>query len=290
MKSLQTIANKHIYIKGDNKQIELIILMSLLSSFLLSKHYNDVILYADNISAEIFKNTYYTDIRVIPENVFGRYDATLSKFYAYSDMDTEYIHFDIDYFLFNSNHIQFDEILFAWPESTENIGEIQFQSAYLNVSKGLNTIYKNYPIIQTSFGTNLSVFGVSDKVIKSVSNHFKNILKTTNENIHKIGLLTNAPNPAIEQFIATQFMFEKKYKINWLKKFEQRINWEVDNLNKFEEYHLWKDKHREDINELLLNQIKNLYPELLTKYYIVLENYNKNIVGNIKNFSYIRVL
>jgi hypothetical protein len=264
--------------------------MSLLSSFLLSKHYNDVILYADNISAEIFKNTYYTNIRIVPENVFDRYDATLNKFYAYSDMDTEYIHFDIDYFLFNSNHIQFDEILFAWPESTENIGEYQFQSAYLNVSKKLSAIYKNYPIVQTNCGTNLSVFGVSNGVVKYVSNHFKNILKTTTDNIHKIGLSTNSPNPAIEQFISTQFIFEKKYKINWLKKFEQRIDWEVDNLNKFEEYHLWKDKHIENIKELLLNQIKDLYPEVFIKYEIVLENYNKNIVGNLKNFSYIRVL
>ena len=64
----------------------------------------------------------------------------------------------------------------------------------------------------------------------------------------------------------------------------------MDNLNKFEEYHLWKDKHIENIKELLLNQIKDLYPEVLIKYQIVLENYNKNIVGNLKNFSYIRVL
>ena len=102
MIAVQTLDCYNLYKRNDINSIRLQLTMGLLSSYLLCKHYDKVILYCDERTAEILKDSFYTEIRLLPNHILADYGyGTLAKLYTYSNVEEEYIHFDIDYFLFN---------------------------------------------------------------------------------------------------------------------------------------------------------------------------------------------
>ena len=101
MIAVQTLNLHNYYIKNNTTAIRLQLTMCLISSYLLTKHYDKVILYADKKTAEILTDSYYNEIRILPTNILVNAGyGTLAKLYTYSNVEEEYIHFDIDYFLF----------------------------------------------------------------------------------------------------------------------------------------------------------------------------------------------
>jgi hypothetical protein len=100
------------------------------SSYLLRKHYEKVILYADERTAKILSDSYYTEIRILPTDTLVKYGyGTLAKLYTYGNVEEEYIHFDIDYFLFNKIELE-NKILCSYLETKEKCGELAFETAY----------------------------------------------------------------------------------------------------------------------------------------------------------------
>ena len=66
MIAVQTLNLQKYYEKNNTDEIKLQLTMSIISSYLLRKHYDRVILYADKKTAETLSDTYYTEIRILP--------------------------------------------------------------------------------------------------------------------------------------------------------------------------------------------------------------------------------
>jgi hypothetical protein len=69
MIAVQTLNLYKYYDSGDTNSIRLQLIMLMLSSYLLRKHYDRVILYTDKRTAEMLSDSYYTEIRLLPNDI-----------------------------------------------------------------------------------------------------------------------------------------------------------------------------------------------------------------------------
>lgn len=300
MVAVQTLNLYKYYNNSDEYSIRLHLIMSLLSSYLLRKQYDNVILYCDKKTAETLSDSYYTEIRILPNDTLTKYGyGTLSKLYTYSNIEDEYIHFDIDYFLFNKIELD-DAILCGYSETREKCGEHPFNLGYSGLIDKLKQNYDDFGfnIVDENYAMNVCVFGVPIRYHKEVTEYFKRLDEYTQQNIESIVSTYSTEAPphwAIEQYIPAQFFLENGFKIKELNEYENvlvkgdrgyiriyemktfsnianfRIN-DIDiksSLTKYMEentgHHLWVSKKVTGIDELLINVIKNVYSDLYEK-------------------------
>jgi hypothetical protein len=306
MIAVQTLNLYKYYNNGDDQTIKLQLLMSLTSSYLLRKHYDRVILYSDKKTAETLSNSYYTEIRILPNDILAKHNyGTLSKLYTYSNVEEEYIHFDIDYFLFKKIELK-DEILCSYSETKEKCGEHPFTLGYIGLIEKLKLNYGEFGfnVINENYAMNFCVFGVPKKYHDTVTDYFRKINEYTEKNIESIVntyIIEAPPHWAIEQYIPVQFFLENGFKINELNEYENpqikghsghiriyemknfsnianfRIN-DIDIKKLLSEYmdnnvghHLWVSKSVVGIDELLLTVVNEMYPELYEKMNTILD-------------------
>jgi hypothetical protein len=288
--------------------------MSLISSYLLRKHYDKVVLYADKKTAEMISDCYYTEIRILPNNILVECGCgTMVKLFTYSDVEEEYIHFDIDYFLFNKINLE-NEIICGYSETKEKCGKSSFEAHYSSLidKLKLNHGELGFNVINEDYAMNMCVFGVPKIYHKSITEYFKKLNEHSEKNIGIISKsysIDNPPLSAIEQYMPAQYFLEKEYKIKELYEFDNydikghsgyiriynnrtfhnitnfRIK-DIDvktNLSKYIQenigYHLWNSKKMEGIDDLLMIVIAEMYPELEIKINSILE---KNLLIKIK--------
>lgn len=308
----QTLNLYNYYKNNNTDSIRLQLIMALLSSYLLKKHYNRVILYCDEKTAEVLSNSYYTEIRILPNNVLVENGyGTLSKLYTYSNIEEEYIHFDIDYFLFNKIELK-DEIICGYSETREKCGEHAFNLGYSGLIDKLKENYNNFGfnIINENYAMNVCVFGVPNIYHKEVTEYFKRLDKYTQQNIKNIVntyTIDTPPHWAIEQYLPAQFFLENGFSIKELRKYETplikgdrgylriydmkdfsnivnfRIN-DIDikkSLTKYMQenigHHLWVSKKVSGMDGLLVEIIGKIYPELNEKINLIID------IKDIKN-------
>lgn len=88
MIAVQTLNLHKYYEINDTKSLRLQLIMSILSSYLLRKQYDKVLLYCDAKTADILKDSFYTEIRILPNNTFVKYSyGTLAKLFTYSNIE-----------------------------------------------------------------------------------------------------------------------------------------------------------------------------------------------------------
>jgi hypothetical protein len=274
--------------------------MSLLSSYLLKKHYDRVILYCDEKTAGILSGSYYDEIRMLPNNILVENGyGTLSKLFTYSNIEEEYIHFDIDYFLFNKIELK-DEIICGYSETREKCGEHPFNLGYSSLIDKLKLNYNEFGfnIVNENYAMNVCVFGVPAIYHKPITEYFKRLDEYTQQNIERIVNTYSSEAPphwAIEQYLPAQFFLENGFKIKELneyenvlikgdrgylriyemKKFSNIANFRMEDilikksLSKYMQektgHHLWVSKKVAGMDKLLMNIIEEMYPELYQK-------------------------
>ena len=316
MVAVQTLNLHKYYNNEDSYSIRLHLIMSLLSSYLLRKHYNRVILYCDEKTAEILSDSYYTEIRILPNNILVENGyGTLSKLYTYSNIEEEYIHFDIDYFLFNKIELG-NEIICGYSETKEKCGEHPFNLGYIGLIDKLKQNYGDFGfnIVNENYAMNVCVFGVPTIYHKSVTEYFKRLDEYTQQHIESIinTYSTDAPpHWAIEQYLSAQFFLENEFKIKELREYENvlikgdrgyiriydmkdfsnivnfRIK-DIDIKKGLSNYmkanighHLWVSKKVSGMDELLMEIITEMYPELSEKINLTIgikNNKNKRLL------------
>jgi hypothetical protein len=316
MIAAQTLNLYNYYNNDDTYSIRLHLIMSLLSSYLLRKHYDKVILYCDEKTSEILKDSFYTEVRILPNNILTQYGyGTLSKLYSYSNIEEEYIHFDIDYFLFNKLELN-DNLICRHSESREKVGESDFNKAYSGLIEKLKINYTDFGfnVINENYVMNMCVFGVPKNHHTLVCNYFKKLNEYTQQNIETIYNTYSKelpPHWAIEQYIPAQFFLENNIIIEELNDYEnfqirkhfdyirlyEMKNFSLVNSVKLKDvnikqvlanymsknigHHLWISKNVSNVDELLINVIKEMYPELYKKINLILgikENNNKTFI------------
>jgi len=309
MIAVQTLNLHKYYSSNDTSSIRLQLTMSLLSSYLLKKHYGRVILYCDNKTAEILSDSYYTEIRILPNNILVEKGyGTLSKLFTYSNIEEEYIHFDIDYFLFNKIELK-NEIICGYSETREKCGEQQFNLGYSSLIDKLKQNYNEFDfnIVNENYAMNVCVFGVPTIYHKPITEYFKRLDEYTQQNIERIVNTYSAEAPphwAIEQYLPAQFFLKNRFKIKELNEYENVLikgdkgylriyemkefsnitNFRIEDidikksLSKYMQenigHHLWVSKKVAGMAELLTGVIEEMYPELYQKI---------NSILNIKN-------
>lgn len=315
MIAVQTLNLHKYHISGDEYSIKLQLIMSLLSSYLLRKHYDNVILYCDVKTAKILSDSYYTEIRILPNDILVNYNyGTLSKLFTYSNVEEEYIHFDIDYFLFNKLELK-NELICRHSETKEKVGIIDFNKAYSGLIDKLKINYNNFGIniINENYVMNMCVFGVPNSYHKVVTNYFKALNEYTENNIESIVNTYTTDEPphwAIEQYLPAQFFLENKFNIRELNEYENyqiRRNsdyiqlYEMKNfslvgssrikdinikelltsyMNENIGHHLWISKNVGGVDSLLNFAIKEMFPDLYEKINHTLDT---NISSDKKN-------
>ena len=315
MIAAQTL-NLHKYYKNNNiAAIRLQITMAIMSSFLLKKHYDRVILYADKKTAEILSNTYYTEIRILPTDVLVSYGyGTLAKLYTYSNIEEEFIHFDVDYFLFKKVNLN-DEIICSYSENREKCGVSSFEAGYSCLIDKLKVDYQDlgFKIIDEDYAMNMCIFGVPQNYHKSITEYFKKLNEHSEKNIETISnnyTIDYPPLWAIEQYIPAQFFLENNFKINELndydnhhikgqsgylrifnvKTHENIANFRIKDvdikfhLSKYMEenigHHLWNTKNVEGIDDSLRFVAREMFSEL---YEVIINILDKNSLLINKN-------
>lgn len=298
MVSVQTISNTYLYKTGDSNEISLNLLISLLSSYLLKQHFDKVILFADKESAKLYKDTFYTEIRVIDNSPFTKVGyESFSKLFAYSQMEEEFVHVDLDYFMFKNDIVLNNNIVCAWIDTPEKTNIAAYNSTY-NDNVDIfynNNLFIDFKIVDKNISLNKSVYGVSKELIYDVSIHYKKFLNEVIQNIDKIKELSNNAQSVIEQHLPIQFFLEKGYKIDCLKDTDVDIiypygkKWQINDLNKtngpiinnwnnsyleiiksyiksHNSYHMLFGKTANNILYSMEIIIKNLYPEVWDVY------------------------
>lgn len=319
MIAVQTLNLRKYYNNEDNYSIKLQLTMSLLSSYLLRKQYDRVILYCDSKTAEILSDSFYTEIRVLPNDILVNYNyGTLSKLFTYSNVEEEYIHFDIDYFLFNKLELK-NELICRHSETKEKVGIADFGKAYSGLIDKLKINYSKFGfnIINENYVMNMCVFGVPPSYHKIVTDYFKRLNDYTENNIESIFNTYNIDEPphwAIEQYLPAQFFLENNFNIRELNEYENyqiRRNadyiqlYEMKNfslvagarikdinikevlnnyMNKNIGHHLWISKNVGGIDSLLNLVIKEMFVDLYEKMNDILSN---QIISNKKNSTLI---
>lgn len=297
---VQTLNLSKYYNNNDAASIRLQLIMALLSSYLLRKHYDRVILYADKKTADTLKNCYYTEIRILPNDTLIKYGyGTLSKLYTYSNVEEEYIHFDIDYFLFNKIELG-NEILCGYSETREKCGEHAFNLGYSSLIDKLKQNYNDFGfnIINENYVMNVCVFGIPKIYHSMVTDYFKRLDEYTQQHIESIVntyTIDTPPHWAIEQYLPAQFFLENSFSIKELREYETPLikgdkgyiraydmkdfsnisNFRIKDidikksLKKYMQenigHHLWVSKKVTGMDELLMNIIEEMYPELYQK-------------------------
>lgn len=305
MIAVQTLNLYKYYNNEDTYSIRLHLIMSLLSSYLLRKQYDKVILYCDTQTAKTLSNSYYTEIRILPNNILVNHNyGTLSKLYTYSNVEEEYIHFDIDYFLFNKIDLG-NEILCGYSETREKCGEHAFNLGYSGLIDKLKENYNDFGfnVVNENYAMNVCVFGVPTIYHKAVTEYFKRLDKYTQENIENIVntySIEAPPHWAIEQYLSAQYFLENKFKIKELNEYENVLikgdrgyiriyemkeflniaNFRIKDvdiktyLTKYMQenigHHLWVSKKVKGMDDLLLNIIEHMYSELYEKVNLIL--------------------
>ncbi len=312
MIAVQTLDCYTLYKRNDINSIRLQLIMSLISSYLLKKHYDKVVLYCDERTAEILKDSFYTEIRLLPNHTLVKYGyGTLAKLYTYSNVEEEYIHFDIDYFLFQKLELK-NKILCSYSETKEKLNEYTFNKAYTGLVDKLKLNYNDFGfnVINENYAMNMCVFGIPKNYHNIVCDYFKKLDEYTQQHIETIYNNYDKdlpPHWAIEQYLPAQFFLENKFKIKELNEFENyQIRRNIDSIRLYEMknfslvgsarikdidiksilkkymsenigHHLWVSKSVDGLDELLIDIIKEMFIELYEKIDFVLnENFLKN--------------
>ena len=319
MIAVQTLNLYTNYNSNNTYAIKLQITMSLISSYLLRKHYDKVILYADEKTAELLYNSYYTEIRILPTDTLIKYGyGTLTKLYTYGNVEEEFIHFDVDYFLFHKIELR-NEIICSYSENKEKCGKSSFEAGYSNLIDKLKLNYNEFGfnVINENYAINMCTFGVPKVYHKKVTEYFKKLNEYTQQNIENIFNTYSdleLPQWAIEQYIPVQWFLENEFKIKELNEFDNhRIRGEsgyirihtADNiknvanfriqdvdikkhLSKYMEenigHHLWFSKNVNGLTDMLIYVINEMFPEVLLKLNTLLPNIISELVkSNEKN-------
>ena len=300
MIAVQTLNLHKYHSSDDTSSIRLQLTMSLLSSYLLKKHYDRVILYCDEKTAVILSDSYYNEIRILPNNILVENGyGTLSKLFTYSNVEEEYIHFDIDYFLFNKIELE-NEIICGYSETREKCGTHAFNLGYSSLIEKLKLNYNKFGfnVINENYAMNVCVFGIPKIYHKQVTEYFKGLDEYTQQNIESIVNTHSTDAPphwAIEQYLSAQFFLENNFKIKELNEYENVLikgdrgylriyemkefsnitNFRIEDINikkslsKYMQqnigHHLWISKKVAGMDELLINVIEEMYPELYQK-------------------------
>jgi len=300
MLAVQTLNLHKYYNSNDISSIRLQLIMALLSSYLLKKQYDRVILYCDEKTALTLSNSYYNEIRILPNNILIENGyGTLSKLFTYSNVEEEYIHFDIDYFLFNKIKLE-NEIICGYSETREKCGEQQFNLGYSSLIHKLKLNYNEFGfnIINENYAMNVCVFGIPKIYHKQVTEYFKGLDEYTQQNIKSIVNTHSTDAPphwAIEQYLPAQLFLENEFKIKELNEYENVLikgdrgylriyemkefsniaNFRIEDidikksLSKYMQenvgHHLWISKKVAGMDKLLINIIEEMYPELYEK-------------------------
>jgi hypothetical protein len=289
--------------------------MSLLSSYLLRKQYEKVILYCDSKTATILSDSFYTEIRILPNDILVNYNyGTLSKLFTYSNVEDEYIHFDIDYFLFNKLELK-NELICKHSETKEKVGIADFGKAYSGLIDKLKINYNKFGfnIVNENYVMNMCVFGVPKLYHKTVTDYFKRLNDYTENNVESIFNTYNIDEPphwAIEQYLPAQFFLENNFNIRELNEYENyQIRRNADYIQLYEMknfslvggarikdinikevltsymtenmgHHLWISKNVGGIDSLLSLVIKEMFPDLYEKTNHILSTHKSNTKKN----------
>lgn len=315
MIAVQTLNCYNFYKTNDISSLRLQITMSLISSYFLRKHYDKVVLYCDEKTAEILNNSFYTEIRILPNNTLVKHNyGTLAKLFTYSNIEEEYIHFDIDYFLFQKLELK-NEILCSYSETKEKLNEYTFNKAYTGLLDKLKLNYNDFGfnVINENYAMNMCVFGIPANYHNTICEYFKKLDEYTQQHIETIYNTYDKdlpPHWAIEQYLPAQFFLENNFKIKELNEYENyQIRRNIDSIRLYEMknfslvgsarikdidiksilvkymsenigHHLWVSKSVDGLDELLIDTIKEMFIELYEKIDFVL---NKNFLKNKKN-------
>jgi hypothetical protein len=307
MIAVQTLNLYTNHNSNNTSALKLLITMSLVSSYLLRKHYEKVILYADERTAKILSDSYYTEIRILPTDTLVKYGyGTLAKLYTYGNVEEEYIHFDIDYFLFNKIELE-NKILCSYLETKEKCGELAFETAYSSLINKLKLDYDKFGfnIVNKNYAINMCIFGVPKIYHKQITEYFKKLDKYTQQNIESIvntDIIPTSPQLAIEQYIPVQWFLENEFKIKELNEFDNHhikgqagyiriynakdnkniTNFKIKNIDikkhllKYMQenigHHLGDSKDLSGIMDMLIYVINEMYPEVFIKLNKLLPN------------------
>jgi hypothetical protein len=319
MVSVQTLSAINLYTSANNEKINLYLLMALFSSYLLRNHFGKVILYSDNISADILRDSFYTEIRTFETNKLSQHNCyeNCYKLISYANTEEEYVHVDIDYFMFKNEVINLENnIICAWFDSKDKVGESAYNNCYINSTKLLHTnnLFTNYKISDDGFSLNKSLFAVSKELHNDVTNHYKKFVKEVIDNIDKLVKLSTNFQSVIEQYLPCQYFIENKYNVlavkdrdkklifghdngkwqlhdydglningpifdGWNKKYLPIVKEYIDNNSS---YHMLLSKETNGILNALEDIVETFYPEVFEKYKLVVKNKNKKL-KNIKS-------
>ncbi len=308
MIAVQTLDCYNLYKRNDIDSIRLQLTMGLLSSYLLKKHYDKVILYCDERTAEVLKDSFYTEIRLLPNHILTKYGyGTLSKLYTYSNVEEEYIHFDIDYFLFKKIELG-DEIFCAYSETKEKVTDVNFSKAYSGLIDKLKSNYLSFGfnMVDENYAMNMCVFGVPTTYHNVVCEYFKKLDEYTQQHIETIYNTYDKelpPHWAIEQYLPPQFFLQNGFKIKELREYENyQIRRNIDSIRLYEMknfslvgttrikdinireiltnymnenigHHLWVSKSVDKVDELLIDITKEMFVEVYDKINSILDKH-----------------
>ena len=314
MIAVQTLDCYNLYNRNDTNGIRLQLTMALISSYLLKKHYDKVILYCDERTAEVLNDSFYTEIRILPNHTLTKYGyGTLSKLYTYSNVEEEYIHFDIDYFLFKKIELG-DEILCAYSETKDKVGDINFNKAYSGLLDKLKSNYFSFGfnMINENYAMNMCVFGLPKTYHNVVCEYFKKLDEYTQQHIETIYNSYDKdlpPHWAIEQYLPPQFFLQNNFKIKELREYENyQIRRNIDSIRLYEMknfsligtarlrdidikeivtkymnenigHHVWVSKSVDRVDELLIDISKEMFVKVYDKINFILDTnfpVNKN--------------
>jgi hypothetical protein len=234
--------------------------------------------------------------------------------FTYSNVEEEYIHFDIDYFLFNKLELK-NELICRHSETKEKVGIEDFGKAYSGLIDKLKINYNKFGfnIINENYVMNMCVFGVPNLYHKRVTDYFKRLNEYTENNIESISNTYSNDEPphwAIEQYLPAQFFLENNFKIQELNEHENyQIRRNADYIQLYEMknfsfvggarikdidiketltkymnetigHHLWISKNVGGIDSLLNLVIKEMFVDLYEKINHILD---KHISSDKKN-------
>jgi hypothetical protein len=320
MIAVQTLNLCKYHNSNDIPLIKLHLIMSLISSYLLRRHYDEVILYCDTQTTELLKESFYTKIRILPNNILVNYGyGTLAKLFTYSNVEEEYIHFDIDYFLFNKIKLE-NELICAYSETKEKVYKDSFNRGYSDLIDKLKISYNEFGfnVINENYALNMCVFGVPKNYRSFICDYFKKLNEYTETNIETIYSNYSSsftPQYAIEQYIPAQFFLQNNLNIKELNEYENyQIKKHFDYIRLYEMktfslvgegrfkninikevlskymnenlgHHLWASKGIHDVDKLLMKVSKEMFTELYDKINFILEKnfpIDKNDANNKK--------
>jgi hypothetical protein len=236
--------------------------------------------------------------------------------FTYSNVEEEYIHFDIDYFLFNKLELK-NELICRHSETKEKVGIEDFGKAYSGLIDKLKINYNKFGfnIINENYVMNMCVFGVPTLYHKTVTDYFKRLNEYTESNIESISDTYSSDEPphwAIEQYLPAQFFLENNFKIQELNEHENyQIRRNADYIQLYEMknfsfvggarikdidiketltkymnetigHHLWISKNVGGIDSLLNLVIKEMFVDLYEKINHILDKHTSSDKKNNK--------